>query len=149
MIRRPPRSTLFPYTTLFRALCGLGKDAEQRRAHLPKVGAQKSGRAVLPARASDLRKTTRTAARRCCIGAEQSRCLLYERETLCRSGEDTSPRARDPRKSFAAGASGHRAIEMQSRGRLSFTRRLSESGRALPCVAQELGRNDRATAGRL
>src|SRR5438034_3276012 len=24
MIRRPPRSTLFPYTTLFRSLCGLG-----------------------------------------------------------------------------------------------------------------------------
>src|SRR2546430_7654670 len=25
MIRRPPRSTLFPYTTLFRSLCGLGE----------------------------------------------------------------------------------------------------------------------------
>src|SRR5256885_1429167 len=24
MIRRPPRSTLFPYTTLFRSACGLG-----------------------------------------------------------------------------------------------------------------------------
>src|SRR2546430_12556235 len=24
MIRRPPRSTLFPYTTLFRSLCGPG-----------------------------------------------------------------------------------------------------------------------------
>src|SRR3712207_7007449 len=24
MIRRPPRSTLFPYTTLFRSLCGQG-----------------------------------------------------------------------------------------------------------------------------
>src|SRR2546428_2435199 len=24
MIRRPPRSTLFPYTTLFRSICGLG-----------------------------------------------------------------------------------------------------------------------------
>src|SRR2546429_1791960 len=24
MIRRPPRSTLFPYTTLFRSLCGSG-----------------------------------------------------------------------------------------------------------------------------
>src|SRR3712207_8947305 len=27
MIRRPPRSTLFPYTTLFRSLTGLGPDA--------------------------------------------------------------------------------------------------------------------------
>src|SRR3712207_8258414 len=25
MIRRPPRSTLFPYTTLFRSQCGLGR----------------------------------------------------------------------------------------------------------------------------
>src|SRR5438445_13694263 len=25
MIRRPPRSTLFPYTTLFRSRCGAGK----------------------------------------------------------------------------------------------------------------------------
>src|SRR5258708_17432492 len=29
MIRRPPRSTLFPYTTLFRSLHPLGRDAEQ------------------------------------------------------------------------------------------------------------------------
>src|SRR2546430_8822941 len=27
MIRRPPRSTLFPYTTLFRSQSGLGTDA--------------------------------------------------------------------------------------------------------------------------
>src|SRR2546429_7139090 len=27
MIRRPPRSTLFPYTTLFRSLCGTSKRA--------------------------------------------------------------------------------------------------------------------------
>src|SRR3712207_7319030 len=26
MIRRPPRSTLFPYTTLFRSVVGLGSD---------------------------------------------------------------------------------------------------------------------------
>src|SRR3989442_8210795 len=26
MIRRPPRSTLFPYTTLFRSLCGWGAE---------------------------------------------------------------------------------------------------------------------------
>src|SRR2546425_8339233 len=28
MIRRPPRSTLFPYTTLFRSVNHLGKDAD-------------------------------------------------------------------------------------------------------------------------
>src|SRR5690348_17761713 len=38
MIRRPPRSTLFPYTTLFRSLVGilwrLGRAEEERRAIL-------------------------------------------------------------------------------------------------------------------
>src|SRR5258707_12994974 len=30
MIRRPPRSTLFPYTTLFRSLAGGGRSAAER-----------------------------------------------------------------------------------------------------------------------
>src|SRR3712207_8409133 len=30
MIRRPPRSTLFPYTTLFRSFCMMGEDYEAR-----------------------------------------------------------------------------------------------------------------------
>src|SRR5688572_31246295 len=41
MIRRPPRSTLFPYTTLFRSLLGGGLDlqptgrtGDERREHL-------------------------------------------------------------------------------------------------------------------
>src|SRR3712207_8631610 len=32
MIRRPPRSTLFPYTTLFRSDAHLGTDARERDA---------------------------------------------------------------------------------------------------------------------
>src|SRR3712207_7297179 len=32
MIRRPPRSTLFPYTTLFRSTVGAGVDAGQAAA---------------------------------------------------------------------------------------------------------------------
>src|SRR2546426_5018412 len=32
MIRRPPRSTLFPYTTLFRSACSAGATARGRRA---------------------------------------------------------------------------------------------------------------------
>src|SRR2546429_1365302 len=31
MIRRPPRSTLFPYTTLFRSLCDRAETAPSRR----------------------------------------------------------------------------------------------------------------------
>src|SRR3712207_8467911 len=39
MIRRPPRSTLFPYTTLFRSAGVVGGGCQVRRAHLaPAVG---------------------------------------------------------------------------------------------------------------
>src|SRR3712207_8908586 len=44
MIRRPPRSTLFPYTTLFRSLPARHRDPADRRRGLP-------GR--LPAHAAD------------------------------------------------------------------------------------------------
>src|SRR2546426_7686224 len=39
MIRRPPRSTLFPYTTLFRSL------HSQRCAHQPDIGTRSDGHA--------------------------------------------------------------------------------------------------------
>src|SRR3712207_9314053 len=39
MIRRPPRSTLFPYTTLFRSVGEVGDRGEQRAADPP--GAQR------------------------------------------------------------------------------------------------------------
>src|SRR5438034_9298686 len=35
MIRRPPRSTLFPYTTLFRSLHGAGTDIQAKRVRGP------------------------------------------------------------------------------------------------------------------
>src|SRR2546429_7290632 len=34
MIRRPPRSTLFPYTTLFRSLVGVGTNGPYLREHV-------------------------------------------------------------------------------------------------------------------
>src|SRR2546429_1248909 len=40
MIRRPPRSTLFPYTTLFRSLAQMRADAQERlRSGEPDAGA--------------------------------------------------------------------------------------------------------------
>ena len=39
MIRRPPRSTLFPYTTLFRSLCCLRRFGRERAALLAAVQA--------------------------------------------------------------------------------------------------------------
>src|SRR5204863_4173891 len=49
MIRRPPRSTLFPYTTLFRPRQALPDDAQSRHARLrphpePRGGDRKSTR---------------------------------------------------------------------------------------------------------
>src|SRR2546425_11791556 len=43
MIRRPPRSTLFPYTTLFRSLSG----GVRSRGHRP-AGAARADRALVP-----------------------------------------------------------------------------------------------------
>src|SRR5439155_13880138 len=52
MIRRPPRSTLFPYTTLFRSLLSSG--GKTRRARAPPPG----GRPPMPAPGPDHRRTT-------------------------------------------------------------------------------------------
>src|SRR2546426_366602 len=60
MIRRPPRSTLFPYTTLFRS-------AHARGARPPGAGARRSGRGELPAaraRAPERRRRAASRARR-------------------------------------------------------------------------------------
>src|SRR2546430_9849268 len=37
MIRRPPRSTLFPYTTLFRSVAGAGVVSQQTRSDLQRM----------------------------------------------------------------------------------------------------------------
>src|SRR2546430_8950247 len=49
MIRRPPRSTLFPYTTLFRSLLPREERAESGRYDLPRHSDHRR-RAVLPCR---------------------------------------------------------------------------------------------------
>src|SRR5438445_1693578 len=54
MIRRPPRSTLFPYTTLFRSGRGRGRAARRDEAR----GGRPGGGGSAPPRASD-RKSTR------------------------------------------------------------------------------------------
>src|SRR2546429_4800423 len=44
MIRRPPRSTLFPYTTLFRSPGGEGRNPRRRRGRPPRGGERRGGR---------------------------------------------------------------------------------------------------------
>src|SRR2546430_14423940 len=43
MIRRPPRSTLFPYTTLFRSMPAAGRSGRTRNPRRVKRGAARSG----------------------------------------------------------------------------------------------------------
>src|SRR2546425_7258210 len=47
MIRRPPRSTLFPYTTLFRSRGGSRPRPVRRRAARPAPGGHRTGRGRL------------------------------------------------------------------------------------------------------
>src|SRR3712207_8626009 len=49
MIRRPPRSTLFPYTTLFRSLGGVDGHRLGRRQPGRSAGGEVEARAVQPA----------------------------------------------------------------------------------------------------
>src|SRR5256885_15032322 len=48
MIRRPPRSTLFPYTTLFRSLSRAARARARGRAALGPSGAHETRRAPAP-----------------------------------------------------------------------------------------------------
>src|SRR2546426_5423841 len=61
MIRRPPRSTLFPYTTLFRSLHGADRcDAGARRPSVDVHGAGAAlGEAAAELRVVEDRKSTR------------------------------------------------------------------------------------------
>src|SRR3712207_8465005 len=59
MIRRPPRSTLFPYTTLFRSLRRVRRGRTADRGHPP---ASVRGRAARRDREGALRRVQRAAA---------------------------------------------------------------------------------------
>src|SRR3712207_7248913 len=74
MIRRPPRSTLFPYTTLFRSLDGELLDGSRERVEVPLGGGQ--GR----------RHSSSSATGAASGGPESSRCTRW----TTRSEEHTS-----------------------------------------------------------
>src|SRR3712207_8492341 len=74
MIRRPPRSTLFPYTTLFRSADELRCTVRARGAVLPRRGR-------LPLRYGDIRRGGRPPGRR----SEEHTSELQSRQYLvCR-----------------------------------------------------------------
>src|SRR5256886_14290592 len=87
MIRRPPRSTLFPYTTLFRSARNLGRRAVARRAVGPqrpplhrRVGCGRSGAGASPPRGGQLRRPVARGG-----------CASY-RLRLCRPRPPAPPR---------------------------------------------------------
>src|SRR5438067_4825648 len=66
MLRRPPRSTLFPYTTLFRSLEGGPRRRDIGRAELERLGARDQGvaeRIRLLRRCRDARERDRKSTR--------------------------------------------------------------------------------------
>src|SRR3712207_8455770 len=72
MIRRPPRSTLFPYTTLFRSLGVSSSPSRESR-----------GRTVRPLDCS-------SASARCSQGCAPRRSKIAPAASSCRSEEHTS-----------------------------------------------------------
>src|SRR5256885_5729172 len=77
MIRRPPRSTLFPYTTLFRSVGYIGKS--------------RVGHELIQCRSAVVNQSVRTA-----VGAQAASSTLVAVPVLCRYGE---PSATEDRKS--------------------------------------------------
>src|SRR3712207_8454808 len=70
MIRRPPRSTLFPYTTLFRAragdrggVAGRAVDAARQRRHRPRLVAEEQPGGLVHALRCQVRPRDRKSTR--------------------------------------------------------------------------------------
>src|SRR2546429_6010118 len=84
MIRRPPRSTLFPYTTLFRSYCGFSRASFSAAAALSvKYAARSLGRNCLAAAPSGLRNSTSLSIRE--IRSEEHTSELQSRlHLVCR-----------------------------------------------------------------
>src|SRR2546426_2423135 len=102
MIRRPPRSTLFPYTTLFRSACSratllrpIDADRPRRLAlHSPRLGARAArrlGGARLPVAVGADRKSTRLNSSHLVISYAVF-CLKKKNSScLCSSGSFLVP----------------------------------------------------------
>src|SRR5258708_14784560 len=102
MIRRPPRSTLFPYTTLFRSEIEINRDLRMQRieARFGELPRQRVGR-VLPLPRTD-RKSTRLNSSHQIISyavfclkkkkKRRERGIEIQRQPLPRPEEYTQPR---------------------------------------------------------
>src|SRR5690349_22550904 len=86
MIRRPPRSTLFPYTTLFRSVDVRQCSADQVRGR-PR-GAQRCARQVGQVLVGEPELVARQVVLRCEPGAEQQRVRSEEHTSELQSRRD-------------------------------------------------------------
>src|SRR3712207_8032761 len=83
MIRRPPRSTLFPYTTLFRSV--VGSDSSSPYSFAWDSTQLANGTATITARASDAAGNQTTSSSRTVTRSEEHTSELQSRQYLvCR-----------------------------------------------------------------
>src|SRR3712207_7900028 len=79
MIRRPPRSTLFPYTTLFRSQ-RRPDAARQHRQHIPRAAKRAAARAPRGG-ATTGRETGGSGCLCCCGTCNEANLLLKDRKS--------------------------------------------------------------------
>src|SRR5256886_12420901 len=123
MIRRPPRSTLFPYTTLFRSISSRWAESRSRRLRWTSASTQSSG--------SDM--------------ARRSVCLF------CSALEDLPPAARSLAAEFGAACAG-RGLRLvyggSGRGLMGIAARAAAAagGEVLGVMPRHLIRPERAAS---
>src|SRR3712207_6864087 len=85
MIRRPPRSTLFPYTTLFRSELGLGAAPREVQEDVVQAGAGQAEVVELDAAGLEDRGDARHVAQATGLRSEEHTSELQSRQYLvCR-----------------------------------------------------------------
>src|SRR5437764_9714108 len=96
MIRRPPRSTLFPYTTLFRSRCGSGDSRASRRSRRSRSSGP---RARGPDDREDRKSTRLNSSHRCISYAvfclKKKKKKKHKAKEKCRRDEVDRTRSRD------------------------------------------------------
>src|SRR2546425_9866348 len=123
MIRRPPRSTLFPYTTLFRSRARVGEQREARRVRLGKTIERERGDRVhdlLGGGAVDTLARHARAELRLHVGHEPLAVLEAERapELLGLGGGEARRHHRHPQELFLEERHAKRAPEDWLQGRV-------------------------------
>src|SRR5260370_27481695 len=84
MIRRPPRSTLFPYTTLFRSISPASLRTKFAAAVRPAISLLRSSRAKWPDRSEEHTSELQSHLNLVCRLLLEKKKIRDERQTPCR-----------------------------------------------------------------